>query len=99
MRQASFAIAIEDNVADAALNQLFEAIAQSLCMFVAFEQFLLRKFGGCSERNDVGNWFSPRAALTLLVSTDLLRRQANSSPCVQCSDSFGRIDLVRRQRQ
>src|SRR5438067_3851832 len=99
VRQASRAIAIEDSVANAGLNQLFETIAQSLCMFVALENLLLRQLGGNSERDDVGNRFSPRAALTLLMSTDLLRRQTNSSPNVQCSNSFGRIDLVCRQRE
>src|SRR5438067_9040211 len=99
VRQASRAIAIEDSVANAGLNQLFETIAQSLCMFVALENLLLRQLGGNSERDDVGNRFSPRAALTLLMAADLLRDHANSSPYIQCFNSFARIALVPRQPQ
>src|ERR1041385_6654475 len=78
MRETPIATTVEDDVSDLCLNLSLESISQRAHLFVAIVHFILSKFCGHAERDDVRDGFCSGASLTFLMATDLLRNHAHA---------------------
>src|SRR5439155_8262784 len=72
MRQATFAVAVENDVVNKRRDLIFKPVAKTLRVLVAFIHFRSRQLSRRSEGNDVRHRFGARTTFSLLMSANLL---------------------------
>src|SRR5262245_12097186 len=99
MRQALFAVTIENDLRDARPHALLKVVTQLPRVLTTFAHLHLRQLGRGAETHDIRDRLSPGAPFAFLMAANLLRGQAHAPPDEQRAGSFWTIEFVGRERQ
>src|SRR5262249_33700539 len=99
MAQTLFTIAIHYHIRNPLLNCILKLVPQHSIVESPLLKLFACEFCRFAESNDARNVFSTGTSLSLLMSADVLSVKSHTTPDVECSDTFRRIQLVSRHRQ
>src|SRR5690349_12665957 len=99
MAQTVFTIAIQYNIRNLLTHGIFKLVAQHSIVNRALLKLITCEPCRFTKRNDARNVFRTGASLALLMSADVLSVKSHTTPDVERSNTFRRVQLVPRHRQ
>src|ERR1700730_5485735 len=99
MRQPSLSISVHHDVANPSRYFRLESIPQLSVVGSPTNQVFTGKSGSGAESNNGCHVFRAAPPFALLMATDILRRQSDTSSDIERSCSLRRIKLMRRDRE
>src|SRR6185436_9115077 len=99
MAQTLFTIAVHYNIRNLLTHGIFKPVAQQSIVNRALLELITCESCRFTKRNDARNVFRTGASLALLMSADVLSVKSHTTPDVERSDTFWRVQLVPRHRQ